>query len=200
MYQFLQALFDNLLVEVICTILIGFVTTQYYRFAKEQKRRDAEQKKRDEEQDRINEQWRAEFDQKLKRQEYLEKQRFEAYKKIRQVAQKARDHARTIEMEPLLLDDEGWIKALSNEYENIRELLYEHALLLQHFGQYEFLHKYKNAFLRFYLAAKDFNRSGGENRSPLLHEFEELLKHYEVLTAQIRLTNESSGTAELESA
>ena len=224
MIEFFKSIYNELIVEVIVVIFVAILGFYFRRYVKKQQQRDAEQdrinkereeaqRKKDEDQDRINkareleqkrkdeeqdkkmQEWRAEFESKLKtynmRIEYFEKQRLTAYQEIRKFSQKARDEARLIETPGLIEQHDNWAKKMFKYYEEIVELLHEHALLLEHFENYEYFHDFKNKFLNFCLIAQKLNKMKSDEHAILKREFDELSKSYENLILKIKFPSES---------
>lgn len=186
--NFLQNFFSELFVEVVLATAIAILSFFLRRYVKRQKQRD-------EEQDRVNAEWRAEFERKLKsrdiRIDYFENQKLVSYKQIRQFAQKARDQARLLENPKLIADYESWSKGVFQSYEKILELLHEHALLLEYYGDYDYLHAFKNVLLRFCLALRKYNPETKDTHDILKNELNELVKNYSALVAHIKFSPDS---------
>jgi len=204
--EFLENIYSNLISEAILAVAIAILGFYFRRYIKKQEKRDAEQdiknekhvdeqRRIDEEQDKRIEEWRAEFERKLRsrdiRLDYFEKQRLTAYKQIRKYAQKARDEARLIQTPTLIREYDTWKQNLFENYAEVLELLHEYALLLEYFDYYESFHDFKNALLSFCLAAQKLNPLKEEERTSLKKEYYQFSKSWKLLTEQIKFPKES---------
>ena len=157
---------------------------------KELKKREREQKEKDLEQDRKIEKWRAEFERTLKdiniRNDFFEIERLKAYQQIRKYSQKARDNVKQIQNPELIDTYENWAKSLLEDYDKVLESLHEYALLLEHFGHYEYLHSYKNSLFTFCLLAQSNNPHKNEDLKELREEYNNFSKVYDELVDKLK--------------
>lgn len=178
---------NEIIVELIAAAVFA-ISVYFYKFVRKQKARDAEQ-------DRKFAEWKGEFERKLKTQEirdvYFEQKRLEAYQQIRKYAQKARDQAR------LILDDKTynnyhtWLNNLLESYDQILELLHEHAFILEYYGHYKRFHSFKNALGAFKNIAKNSRSRREQDRQQLKEALNELIASYEKLIEEIKIAEDA---------